>query len=125
MKNNKYLICVYGSLKKGFHNSRLLEQAVFLGKYLTEPSWTLLSLGSFPALIKAGTTSIHTEVYEVDKETRDRVYLLEGYSGVRDSPNNWYDTTDVITPYGTAEVFYMKNESQYKNNRIVEDGIWR
>lgn len=123
------LIAVYGTLKKGFSNHRVMGESKLLGKIRTEPIFTMYSLGGFPALTKDGNTKVSAEVYEVNCEnTLNRIYRLEGYTGKRDSPDNWYDTLALDTPFGEAEIFYFKNKSELDylgEDRIIQDGEWR
>lgn len=123
-KEKKHLVCVYGTLKKNKHNNYLLttDNNKFLGEYKTEPKFTMYSAGGFPILKPSGNTSINTEVYEVTDQTLDRLYALEGYSGVRGSINNWYDTMDVETPFGKAMIFVQ--DKDLNNLQIIETGNW-
>jgi gamma-glutamylaminecyclotransferase len=101
----KHLVFVYGSLKKGFHNHRLLSsgQAKFLGDAQSiAPEYAMLDLGSFPGLIE-GTQRVTGELYEVDDHTFHRLDSLEGHphmytryerrfrmeAGDRDALNAW------------------------------------
>ena len=47
-------IFVYGTLRRGEHNNRLLSGAKFKGFYETEPIYVLRNLGSFPGLMLNG-----------------------------------------------------------------------
>ena len=75
-------VFVYGSLKRGFHNNRLLEESRFLGERITSnETWTMYSLGAFPGVIKsfhAGVcASISGDLYEVSDQTLTRLDMLE------------------------------------------------
>lgn len=120
-----YLLSVYGTLKKGFSNHRILSDgnAKLLGKLTTEPIFTMYHLGGYPAITKNGNTALQVEIYEVDESTLRRVYRLENYTGKRDSPSNWYDTLDIDTPWGKAEMFYFKGTPEYSRG-IVKSGNW-
>lgn len=120
---NKNLLAVYGTLKRGHGNNRLLRNAKFLGETKTKPEFTMFSCGGFPTLNKNGNTEITVEIFEVDDDTLQSVYSLEGYHGKRDHPSNWYDTVDVETNWGTAEMFYWK-ENQTNKLQVVETGCW-
>lgn len=120
----KKLIFVYGTLKKGFSNHRVMGESTLLGE-ATITGFDMLSLGGFPALVK-GKSEIKGEVYEVNQENTLRgIYRLEGYTGNRNSTGNWYETADVDTPFGEAELFYMKDGSRYNDRPIIQDGVWR
>lgn len=116
------LIAVYGTLKKGRSNHRVMGNSKFLGTHVTEPKFTMYNNGGFPYVYNQGDTPITIEVFEVTSEdTSNWINSLEGYTGTRDHPRNWYDTVDVETPYGTAEMFITKTP---KNLSIVTSGIW-
>lgn len=120
---DKKLIAVYGTLKQGFGNNRRLGDSKLLGSTLTKRKFTMYSCGGFPAVTPTGETKIHIEVYEVvNPNILQSVYMLEGYSGVRDSVKNWYDTVDVETPWGKAEMFIFKTAP--KGNVTVQSGNW-
>jgi gamma-glutamylcyclotransferase (GGCT)/AIG2-like uncharacterized protein YtfP len=54
---------VYGSLLFGeIHNARLGGSRL-LGEARTEPRYTLVDLGPYPALLDEGTTSVSGELY--------------------------------------------------------------
>lgn len=124
-KGKKAIFAVYGTLRQGWGNHRILQgKSKLLGTHVTEPAYTMYSLGGFPAVTKDGTTPITIEVYEVeDPQTIERVHNLEGYTGEPDHPDNWYDVTPVETPYGVANMFYFKNPP--KHGRQIESGDWK
>jgi gamma-glutamylaminecyclotransferase len=74
-------VFVYGTLKHGYSNHRLLESAKFLGNAITKQPHVLLDAG-FPVCVIAGdndkTTYVFGEVYEVDAATLTRLDRLEG-----------------------------------------------
>ena len=55
-------IFVYGSLRKGMAQHALLADARFLGPAATQPEFTLLDTGHWPAAITGGRTSIIGEM---------------------------------------------------------------
>jgi gamma-glutamylcyclotransferase (GGCT)/AIG2-like uncharacterized protein YtfP len=124
MKSKETLFAVYGTLKQGFGNNRLLAEAEFLGEFRTEPKYSMYSLGGFPAVTLQGNTALTVQVYKTsDPDVVDRVNSLEGFTGVKDDPNNWYDTKTIETPYGEAEMFYFKR--QPTTAALVESGNWQ
>lgn len=116
------IVGVYGTLKKGYSNHRLLKDSKFLGSLWSKELFTMYSMGRFPALTKRQNNSVYFEIYEVDEDTLENIYRLEGYSGTRNSESNWYDTMDIETEWGKAEIFYFK--TPFINNPIVESGRW-
>lgn len=120
--SKKNLIAVYGSLRKGLGNHRLLENANYLGEFKSEPIYNLHSLGGFPGLKNGGNTAVVMEVYEVDEPTARRVDQLEGYDP-NSNDNTFYDKEMIETPYGEAGVYlYVRN---LEPESIVESGDWR
>ncbi len=73
-------VFVYGTLKAGHGNHRLLETSKFLGEATTLPRYRLYDCGHFPCLVDAGTDgcAIQGEVYEVDYEVLTDLDRLEG-----------------------------------------------
>lgn len=118
---NKILIAVYGSLRLGMHNHRILETSNYLGEFQSKPEFNLYSLGSFPGLKTNGNTSVTMEVYEVTEEVAKRVDSLEGYTP--GGNNTFYDKIPIETPYGEASVYIYVND--IPEERIVESGDWK
>ncbi len=81
--NNLEYYFVYGTLKQGHGNNRILQQsstAKFIENAITEPNFTMISLGAFPGVVEGGSTAIHGEIWSVeDDETKRRLDSLEGY----------------------------------------------
>lgn len=120
------LIAVYGTLKKGFGNHRVMGNSKLLGEHLTPRKFTMHSFGGFPGITTGGETKILCEIYEVnDPTTLERIYSLEGYSGIRDSERNWYDTLLIKTKWGEAEIFYFKDAAKLTGHPTVQSGIWQ
>src|SRR5690606_19616506 len=74
-----YRVFVYGTLRRGEANHRLLERATFLREARTIPAFSLRDLGAFPGLFAGGHTPVVGEVYEVDAATLARLDRLEGH----------------------------------------------
>lgn len=118
---NKILISVYGSLRKGLGNHRLLENAKYLGDFQSEPVFSLYSLGGYPGLKTEGTTSVTMEVYEVTPIEANRIDQLEGYTPGREA--TFYDKIPIDTPYGEASVYTYVDK--IPESRLVESGDWK
>ena len=88
----KYLIAVYGSLKKGYFNEAYLKGSEYIGEIVTEPTYELVDFGPYPAVLEGGTTGIHCEVYKVDKATLLSIARMEMVAG--------YEVRVVDTKYG-------------------------
>jgi len=116
-KDTEYLVMVYGSLKKNFHNHHLLHTSELLGEQKTAEEYTMYGLGGFPAIKEGGSTSICGEVYKVDDPTFKRLDRLEGYP-------HFYNRKEIETSYGTAWIYYIKDADSLKSNKVIESGIW-
>lgn len=86
-------VFVYGTLKTGFGNNRLLSNGVFVGKAVTVLPFVMRNTGGFPVVFRDRSPSpshnIEGEVYEVNDETLRRLDSLEGHPDwyVRDETN--------------------------------------
>jgi gamma-glutamylcyclotransferase (GGCT)/AIG2-like uncharacterized protein YtfP len=78
---NEFLF-VYGSLKKGFDNHKLLEKyAKRVGKASTVGKFAMYedSFGNYPYLVKEPITKVMGELYEIKrKELLDKIDAFEG-----------------------------------------------
>ena len=74
-----YKVMVYGTLRAGCGNHRLLIGSKLLGQY-TVPGYKMYSAGGFPYCVKTNNMNetIETEVYLVDDETLEDLDGLEG-----------------------------------------------
>lgn len=118
-------VAVYGSLRKGFGNHRLLDglEACFEG--FVEVPYRMVSLGAFPGLVPhAEKSSVYLEVYELDSDERlRRLDGLEGYRGP--NADNFYDR--VVIPdfeVGGEGVHVYVLDNSYSNSQPVTSGDW-
>ena len=117
----KYLVAVYGSLRKKQSNYEYhLSNSTYKGTFTTEPEYTMHSLSYYPGLKLNGNTSIVMEVYEVDEETLKTLNRLEGYYPGEKS--TFYDRIEIDTPWGKAFTYIYVNE--LSKDSIVESGDW-
>ena len=74
------LVFVYGTLKRGQRNHRLLAASRFVGAATTRPLYRLHACGPYPCLVPAGADgrAIRGEVYEVDDTMLAQLDWLEG-----------------------------------------------
>lgn len=112
-------VAVYGSLRKGLGNHRVLGESKMIGTQWI-PDYEMFSLGSYPG-IRSGDSHILVEVYEVSDETLRRLDTLEGYNG--NDATNFYDREEVSTDYGKALIYTLQGH-RYKSQPIVESGDW-
>jgi gamma-glutamylcyclotransferase (GGCT)/AIG2-like uncharacterized protein YtfP len=57
---------VYGTLCEGQRAHHLLRSAPLLARTRTAPTFRLVDMGGYPALVRGGTTAVYGEIYEVD-----------------------------------------------------------
>lgn len=110
-------VMVYGSLKAGRGNHYLLEGSKYLGPAKTSPIFTMVSYGSFPAVLADGDTAITGEIYEVDDNTLRALDRLEGHP-------DWYRRCEVVTDVAKAWMYIMNPEKVHARAPIVETGVW-
>lgn len=72
---NTSIIFVYGTLKTGYGNHRLLLDSNYMGEGKII-GYDLYDLGSFPGII-GGTGEVLGEIYEIDQYTLKKVDMLE------------------------------------------------
>lgn len=80
--NSKIHVGVYGTLKRGYGNHRLLKNcSVYLGEWLLSGNYSMVDLGAFPGVIDSeGQSTILTEVYSLDGPTvLQNLDRLEGH----------------------------------------------
>lgn len=117
-----YNVVVYGTLRKGFGNHRLLttSEELFAGS-LPLP-YRMISLGAFPGLIPTEDNhDISVEIYKVTEEVLERLDRLEGYTG--SAYDGFYGRDVIDTPVGPAYV-YVLGEA-YEGHEPVTSGNWR
>jgi gamma-glutamylcyclotransferase (GGCT)/AIG2-like uncharacterized protein YtfP len=73
------LVFVYGTLRRGQRNHYMLRSSPFLGMHVTEPCYTMLDLGSYPAVVRGGHCAISGELYRVTPPTLATLDELEDY----------------------------------------------
>lgn len=116
-------VAVYGTLrKKGSNFAIFLSNAEYLGRFTSEPKYTLYSIrDGFPGLKLKGNNSVIFEVYNVDVETRKQIDVLEGFVKPGESINH-YEKKILMTPYGRA-FYYVYNKS-VKGLDEIDSGDW-
>lgn len=124
-QNPSIKIAVYGTLLSGYGNHAyyLKNKSTFIGNHMTEPKYTMYNTGGFPIVSPKGSTPIECEIYEIRQQgVLERVHSLEGFRGIIDDPNNWYNMKKIDTPYGEAYMYVQEKET---NLPIVKSGKWR
>lgn len=74
-----YKAFVYGSLKRGFGNHRVLDGGEFIGHSVTaDNNYSMFPMGGFPGVTSDGDKAVIGELYEVDEQGLRRLDQLEG-----------------------------------------------
>lgn len=95
---------VYGTLMRGAGAHHLLAGASFLGEARTEPGYTLVDCGDWPALIERGHRSIEGEVYAVDPA---RLPELDAYE---DAPELYERVLRPVSSFGEVWMYLVPSE---------------
>jgi gamma-glutamylcyclotransferase (GGCT)/AIG2-like uncharacterized protein YtfP len=110
--DNEIAVAVYGTLKSGYGNNFLLEDAILVGKGKTTEKYPLvIRQGGLPFLLyrKNKGYNVEVELYLVNKNALRRLDILEGHP-------LWYRrretsiTIDEIDTPMTAWVYFGPNE---------------
>ena len=111
----RQLVFVYGSLRPGEVYHHLLAGAKHLGSHRTEPRYTMLDLGAYPAVIKGGRTAIVGDVLAVDAALLARLDVFEEH------PHE-YARTLIATPFGKAWMYLYRRPARSATH--VVSGDW-
>ncbi|MDQ8733983.1 gamma-glutamylcyclotransferase [Paenibacillus sp. LHD-38] len=119
------MVFVYGTLRRGEANCRLLEGAEMVAS-IAYAKGCLVDTGfGFPAMIPTTDKSVTGELYEVNLENLIRLDRLEGYYGPGDSRNHYERTRiDVKTDYGLVMAWayiYL----QHAQDQVIPHGDWK
>ena len=97
-------IVVYGSLRKGMGNHRIIEHATLLSTEIVSLPFEMIDMGSYPGLIRSKEVNdIVVEVYEVDMPTYQRVEMLEGFP-------SFYSREPIETTVGAGDIYFLDND---------------
>lgn len=111
-------VFVYGTLLRGEANHYILTQSRFLCEAKTEPMFSLISLGGFPAMCSGGCTSVVGEVFEVNEEILEDLDDLEGHP-------DWYTRTPIRLSGGILAETYLMEPKRLEGLPLIHSGNWR
>lgn len=104
-------IFVYGTLKRGCRNHRVLEAAEFLGEAWTEPGYGMVNCGSYPGLVrKSDDGSVSGELYRVNAE------LLAVLDRFEDVPNEYERVPIRLRGGCEAQAYLYRGETAHLPN---------
>jgi gamma-glutamylaminecyclotransferase len=74
------LLFVYGTLKRGGRNARLMEGQRFVGEARTAPGFRLYRVGEYPGMVPLAEDrdGVTGEVWQVDAATLEKLDEFEG-----------------------------------------------
>lgn len=116
----KHLVAVYGTLKRGGSNSRLLRGATYLGED-SLPGLTLYDLGPYPGAVARASAGVLVEVYAINEHSLADLDVLEDYFPAAPK-KSLYLRKRMATQYGSAWV-YIYNRPVVSHRRIAS-GVW-
>ena|SRR5689334_14325654 len=115
----EHKVFVYGTLKYGKSNHKLLSTSELVGQAETEPAFNMFALGYFPGCAIGGNTKIKGEVYKVNDEVLKKLDWLEGH------PNH-FKRIEVKTSLGEAWM-YTVDDLRYTvlDFPLIASGEWK
>src|SRR5215831_10553864 len=107
------MVFVYGSLLRGERNHLVMRDATFVRSARTAKRYTLYDLGSFPALVAAGTHAVAGEIFEVNEETLEHLDRFEGHP-------RYYRRGPITLEQGALVDAYVMAPHQVVGKAVVE-----
>jgi gamma-glutamylcyclotransferase (GGCT)/AIG2-like uncharacterized protein YtfP len=97
-------VVVYGSLRKGMGNNRVIDGATLLSTETISLPFEMIDMGSYPGLIRSNEVNdIEVEVYEVNPQTYRRVEQLEGFP-------LFYNRDLIETSVGAGDIYFLEKD---------------
>ena len=117
-------IFVYGTLKRGFGNHRLLEDSTFVGKATVTGNFKMISLEAFPMVLEDDEErTIHGELYEIDEKILASLDMLEGYPYLYD--RKFVSSVDGGGNQFEAYMYIGHSDGVFTSDSpTIEEGIW-
>ena len=116
-ENNTTRVFVYGTLRTGEPNHRLLHGYKPVATLRTAPTFELVNLGAFPGMTRGGSTAVVGEVYEVRAETLVDLDRLEGHP-------NFYRREAIELEDGREVSAYLLRPADARGYRPIPSGDW-
>lgn len=124
-KENITKIAVYGTLRKGFGNHRLLQNSKFVGAGLTKEKYKMTASGIPFVNPNKKVSNIRVEVYDVTDSQLPYVDALEGYNP-NDHDGSWYKRTPIEVKLDDgdeieASIYFSDSEAA----SVIESGDYK
>lgn len=121
---DKIIIAAYGTLRKGYWNSRLVNNNNnYLGKGITVEKYQMRANG-IPFVNKTPDTNITVDLWEITDEMLEDVDRLEGYN-----PNNheesWYKREKIKVNLNNKAIDAWIYFNDTRSGVIVESGDYK
>jgi gamma-glutamylcyclotransferase (GGCT)/AIG2-like uncharacterized protein YtfP len=122
----KYMVFVYGTLRKHQSNHHLLSNAPCLASQCWTVGKLIDSENGYPYLVPSASGRVYGELYLVDQLQLKALDTLEGYNGI--NQNNYYDRSKqhIYTDSESYEafVYIFLNEKLTSNLKLIKNGDW-
>jgi len=109
-------VFVYGTLMRGEPMHGLLGEAALVAQIRTAPTYTLVLLGAYPAMLRSGSTPIVGELYLIG---RSAIPTLDDYEG------DQYERATVELEDGTVAIAWFGREKVGTGFHPIPSGDWR
>tara|TARA_Y100001938_G_C8056410_1_gene414624 strand:+ start:1095 stop:1451 length:357 start_codon:yes stop_codon:yes gene_type:complete len=116
----KRYVFVYGTLKQGRGNHRLLKSSTYVGEGITKKKYIMFKLGIPYVSEKQEHSNIQGEIYKVTPSVMRKLDLLEGHP-------NWYyrKVVDIVLNDGKEKSAYIYfNNSMNGSSLVVNNGVY-
>ena|SRR5690606_22055468 len=118
-------VFVYGTLKRGHGNNRLLAHATLVGRYVTQLPLLFKCLGGFPGLVRTREyepapppREVGGEVWEVNDEQLESLDWLEGHP-------SFYERQRIRVAGEEVWTYILPPDHRYMTLPDVETPFWR
>jgi gamma-glutamylcyclotransferase (GGCT)/AIG2-like uncharacterized protein YtfP len=108
-------VFVYGTLKRSQRNYHFLQDAEFVGKFVTQSIYSMYEFDNYPAVCLHGKHAIEGEVFHVTDRQFKMLDDLEWYP-------NFYQRIEISTTYGDAWMYIVKAKLCFGKKQI--SGTW-
>lgn len=109
---------VYGTLMRGEPGHRLLDGARFIAQARTAPSYELVDMGGYPAMVDGGTQAITGEIHAVPE------HAFASLDAYEDVPAGLY-RRDTLIIAGRPVRAYVLPRAQAASRPRIRSGDWR
>ena len=109
---------VYGTLLPGEPSHGLLDGAREIGSAMTPPSYSLIDLGPYPALIVGGSTTVVGVLYEMPAAVLAAI-------DVHEEVPTLFKRSRIALADGQEADTYLLDADQVRGRRRIRSGDWR